>query len=447
MSSAYQRGLIAALCLIVVVLVLPNPAAATESAAQRGKIYFFSKDYDKAYDAFNQAFLADPTDLAVSFYLGRTAFLKGDYEMAVMAFDRVLIMKPDSIRVKLELARCHMKLGSYETAKQYFYDVLATKPPKQVRDNIDLLLASIAAAEQQNFFSGMFAAGLSYDDNIRSAPGSFLLTFSGSAGDVTFEIDAPAEKDHFFTTTLLLNHIHKFADTPWAWKTTFTNFNNSYLGRPNRDLDINFYGLSTGPLYQTEKMLVEAHAYLNNLELDYSDYVQPTGLGASATFLLEPKFMLTVAGGVEVKDYAKDSDSVKDATNWNASVSPIFTEGNNRYTLTLAKERENADEDYWSYDRFSCLLRYDHNFPKDLSFFTNANFKHTYYDQAKSGESTIRSDYSREVGAGLNKVLWKTNTGTSLSVQISYTNTVVESNITLYSYRKNVSAVLMSYGF
>jgi len=212
-------------------------------------------------------------------------------------------------------------------------------------------------------------------------------------------------------------------------------------------LDINFYGLSTGPVYQSDKMLLEAHAYLNNLELDYEDYVQPTGLGASATFLLEPKLMLAVAAGGEVKNYAKDSDSAKDALNWNISVSPIFTEGDNRFTATLLKERENADQDYWSYDRLKFGIRYDRNFSHNLSFFTNLDFKHTYYDKLKPGEAVIRSDYIQETGVGLNKLLWQTPKGRSLSLQISYTYTKAQSNLTLYEYRKDVSAALMSYSF
>ena len=102
-TFAYGRGR-TAVVLLVFSLLLPGLAAAesgAQSAARRGKIYFFSKDYDKAYDAFNEAFLADPSNVGVSFYLGRSAFFKGDYEMAIMAFDRVLIMSPDSILMLL----------------------------------------------------------------------------------------------------------------------------------------------------------------------------------------------------------------------------------------------------------------------------------------------------------------------------------------------------------
>ena len=366
-------------------ILLPTTALAVEldaqSAIRRGKIYFMSKEYDKAYDALYEAFITDPSDLSASFYLGRAAFEKGDYEMAIMSFDRILMMTPNSIRIKLELARCYMRLGSYETAKQYFYDVLASKPPQTVRDNVNLFLAAIAAAEKQNFFSGMVSVGVSFDDNVRSAPGNFQFIYPGSAGDITLNLSAPPVKDHFFVTTASLNHIYKFEDSKFAWKTNGIVLKNAY--DTYHDLDITYYGITTGPVYQTDNYLLEAHGDFHDLTLGYDEYVQPIGVGASSAFILGPNLIFNSSFELQKKSYSRTIDLVKDATNFNITLSPSFIEGDNRFTTIFTKEYEHAKVGYWSYSGLTFGIRYDRVLSDDYAFFTGLNFKSIDYDAIK----------------------------------------------------------------
>lgn len=435
--------------LLVIFSNLPEAKADGQNIdllTNKGKAALFSKDFDTAYNAFYQAFLLDPTNLDISFYLGRSAFEKGDYESALMAFDRVLIMNPDAIRVKLEIARCHMRLGALQAAKQYFYEVLNSKPPKPVADNIEIFLAGINASEKKHFISGMLSLGFSLDNNARSAPGDYQLTFSGFAGDITLDLTSAPVDDKIYSITAAINHIYKFEDSPYSWKTTVTNLSSIYA--EYKDLDIHYIGLSSGPAFQGNNFLLEFHASLNKLSLGYDEYVQPTGAGGSVTFLLGPNFLLNSAIGIEKKKYSKAADVEKDATNYTASLSPTFIFGDYRLSPTFAKERENADTAYYSYDRFKWGMRYDRTLPKEINIFASFSIKHTDYDAIKTGDSVKRSDKAQDLTLGANKTFWvSADKSKNISMQVSWTYTDAESNLVLYNYRKKVLASLLSYGF
>ncbi len=355
-------------------------------------------------------------------------------------------MQPDAIRIKLEIARCHLRLGAFETAKQYFRDVLTVNPPDAVRDNIDLYLAAIAATEKRHFFSGSVTYGFSADNNVRSAPGNFLLTFSGFGGIVTLPLTSLPVNDQIQTVTLTANHIYKFEDSPFSWKTSLLSFNSFY--NDFKDLNLNYYGLTTGPVYQAGNYQLEAHAVVNNITLGYDEYVQPTGLGASATYIFGQKLIGNAAIGIEKKKYAKISDSWKSATNLKLTLTPIVTLNKNRITGTIEKERENAKLSSWSYDRLKWALRYDRILPKDFTAFGSIDIATTKYDTEASGATVVRSDALKNISLGLSKILWQSeNKDLNLSGQLSYTYTDSTSSIDTYDYSKKVYATQLSLSF
>ena len=431
-------------------LSLPATASSTSSptpasVVERGKQALQAKDYDTALHNFQEAFMADPTNLDISFYLGQVAFEQGDYETAIMSYERILIMKPDTMRVKLELARCHMRLGSNESAKQYFYEVLASNPPQSVRTNIESLLAAIAASERRHFFSGAVTAGLSFDDNSRSTPAS-NFPFTSPLTNLTEEVPSSAQSDYFTTESVVLNHIYRLEDSPFSWKTTAVTFNNVY-GRYH-DLDVNLLGVNSGPTYETTSALFEVHGLFNELLVEHDEYMRPAGIGASAIFALGPKMLANVSSALQTKRYMADSDSVKNASNFTLGVTPILQFGDNRITATLVHEVEKADADYWSYERLSWGLRYDRNLPAHFTAFAGMNVMDTFYEAANPLFGDRRSDTVTDLSCGLTKLLWQSKDNSRIVLaQLSHTYTKSESTITVYQYHKNLTATTITYGF
>ncbi|MEW6595088.1 MAG: porin family protein [Thermodesulfobacteriota bacterium] len=431
--------------LVLLFALVSSPAQATTSEAlfTTGRQLFDQGRFDEAYTELHKAFQQDPANLEINFYLGRAAFESGRLEEAVMAFDRILIADPDAQRVKLELARAHLRLGSRELAKQYFKEVQATNPPEQVWQNIQQFLDAIAASEKQHFLNGTFTLGHAWDDNARSAPvsdrismGLFEFTLTGQS--------AKPQNDQVNTTTLVLNHLYKNDDYPFVWKTSATSYNALY--GTLYDLDINYLGLTTGPVFQQEKFIWDMQLLASSVDVEHDRYQSSFGAATSCTVLVMENLLATF--GIKVEEKNNYADPERDATNLQYSSGPVLIEGPNRVSLTFTKEAEIAYNEVNSYDRFGWKMRYDRELPYDLALSASFGYTDTSYDAIHPFFQEWRSDEVKEVVAGLSRVLWKDPAkGQVLVAQLNHTYTDSVSNIDLYTYRKNVTELSLTAGF
>lgn len=429
--------------LLALSLFATSTWAADASLFATGRQHFDQGRFEEAYQEFHKAFKQDPANLEVNFYLGRAAFETGRFEEAVMAYDRILIADPDAQRVKLELARAHLQLGSKEVAKQYFKEVLATNPPAQVWENIEKFLAAIEASEQKHFINGTLTYGHVWDDNARSAPvsdrislGLFEFTLTGQS--------ATPQRDQINTGTLVLNHLYKNEDYPFVWKTSATSYNALYQSL--HDLDINYLGLTTGPVFQREKFMWDVQLLTSYIDVEHDRYQSSFGAASSCTTIFTENLLGTFGAKVEEKNNYVDAE--RDATNLLFSAGPVLLDGPNRVSLTFSRETEVAYNEVNSYDRFGWKMRYDRELPYDLALFATFGYTNTDYDAKHPFFGVYRSDAVKEAVAGLSHVLWKDPAkGQILIAQLGHTYTDSVSNIDLYTYRKNVTELSLTVGF
>jgi hypothetical protein len=438
-----HRAFLLLIPLLFVFLSGPVLAAPADTPFALGKHYFDQGRFDEAYKELYKAFKQDPANLEVNFYLGRAAFETGRSEEAVMAFDRILIADPDATRVKLELARAHLRLGSRELAKQYFKEVQATNPPEQVWKNIQQFLDAIDASEKRHFINGTFTLGHAWDDNARSAPvsdkislGIFEFTLTGQS--------AKPQNDQINNATLVLNHIYKNEDYPFAWKTSATSYNALYGSL--YDLDTNYLGLTSGPVFQGEKTIWDIQAMATNIDVEHERYQSSFGAASSFTAIFMENLLATF--GIKVEEKNNYIDPERDATNLMYSAGPVLLDGPNRLSLTFTKEVEIAYNEVNSYDRFGWKLRYDRDLPLDFALFAGLGYTTTDYDEEHPFFGVFRADDVQELTAGLSRTLWQDQAKRqALIAQLGHTYTNSTSNIDLYTYRKNVTELSLTVSF
>lgn len=440
-----QSRIITVLLILTLHFSLPLPVAAEEPAGPftLGKQYFDQGKFEEAYTELHKAFLKDPGNPDLNFQLGRAAFETGRFEESVMAYERVLMADPDASRVKLELARAYLQLGTREVARQYFREVLATNPPEQVWKNIETFLANIDASEQKHFVNGTFALGHAWDDNARSAPVSSQI----SAGLFEFQLtgaSATPQHDQINNATLVLNHIYKNEEYPFMWKTAATSYNALYQSL--HDLDVNYLGLTTGPVFQKDNYIWDVQALGTYIDVEHDRYQGSFGAASSLTYLFSKKMMGAFAVKAEKKTNYVDPD--RDALNLMFSAGPILVVDQNRLSLLFSKEKENADNEVYSYDRFGWKLRYDRSLPYDFAVFAGLGYTMTDYDAQHPFFGVRRSDEVQELTAGVSRLLWQdTARNQALIMQLAHTYTNSDSNIDLYTYRKNVTELNLTVSF
>ncbi|MBU2538726.1 MAG: tetratricopeptide repeat protein [Proteobacteria bacterium] len=435
---------------VVIVLVALHFSLAQAVAADAppasfsvGKEYFDQGKFEEAYSELHKAFLQDPGNPQLNFQLGRAAFETGRFEEAVMAYERILIADPNAARVKLELARAHLQLGSREVARQYFKEVLATNPPEQVWKNIEKFLAAIEASEKKHFVNGTFTLGHAWDDNARSAPVSSQI----SAGLFEFQLTGPSatpQSDQINNATLVLNHIYKNEEYPFIWKSAATSYNALYQSL--YDLDVNYLGLATGPVFQKDNYIWDVQALGSSIDVEHDRYQSSFGAASSLTYFFSKKIMGTVSIKAEEKNNYVDPE--RDAFNFMISAGPVMVIDLNRLSLLFIKEKENADNEINSYDRFGWKLRYDRSLPYEFAVFAGLGYTMTDYDAPIPLFSLSRNDEVQELSAGISRLLWQDPAkNQALIMQLGHTYTNSDSNIDLYTYRKNVTELNLTVSF
>ncbi len=441
-----QSRLFAVLLMLALHLSFAQVVIAEELPASYslGKQYLDQGRFEEAYTELHKAFLMEPGHPDLNFQLGRAAFETGRFEEAVMAYERVLMADPEASRVKLELARAYLQLGTREVAKQYFKEVLATNPPEQVWKNIETFLASIDASEQKHFVNGTFTLGHAWDDNARSAPASSLI--STNFGDFLLNgQSATPQSDQINAATLVLNHIYKNEEYPFMWKTAATSYNALYQSL--HDLDVNYLGLTTGPVFQKDSYIWDVQALGTYIDVEHDRYQNSFGAASSLTYFFSKNIMGTFAIKAEEKNNYVDAG--RDALNLLVTAGPVLLVGPNRLSLLFSKEKENADNETYSYDRFGWKLRYDRSLPYDFAIFAGLGYTISDYDAPQLPLfSVCRNDEVQELTAGVSRLLWQdTARNQALILQLAHTYTNSDSNIDLYTYRKNVTELNLTVSF
>jgi tetratricopeptide (TPR) repeat protein len=409
---------------------------------QKGLSSFEAGQYQQAFDRFLEAFLAEPGDPDVDFYLGRAAFEIGDFEMALMAFERILITSPETDRVKLEMARCYFKLGLNENAKEIFEEVLSSNPPDAVKRNIEKYLSVIKETERRHYFDGYISIGSDWDDNARYSPASEVV--QTVIGDVIIkETDRPQE-DWISNWSGFLSHTYRVSDNRVSWQTQVMGYQAFY--EDETDLNTLYIGGETGPVFQFDRFALNMNGFFNYVSIDSEEYFQSVGIEPRFTLRMGKRARMNIFLRGESKEYADTPE--RDADNIYFALSPVFSIWKSRMSARLFYEIEDAQSDVYSYTRYGAKLTCEKEMNTWLSLFVSYEYQYKEYDGIEPLFDERRKDHLHYPTAGVNMTLRRDKERRPmLSLNTTYRYTGSDSNIELYDYSKNVASVSLVYLF
>lgn len=427
----------------LIISLWTGAAWAAPQGLDQGKVALEQGHYKQALNYLLIAFSHEPEDPQTNFLLGRAYFELGMHENAVMSFERVLLARPNSARAKLELARSYLALGSKEFARQYFQEVLATNPPEAVWNNIQRFLKSIKDSEQRHFFTGTLSLGLDIDDNPRTAP----LSDSISLGILDLQLSgkgAEPDNDHAFVVSATLNHLYRPEDDAPLWKTSLLTYNSFY--NDEHDLNVNYHQISTGPGFKNDYFLWQNNLLATAIDVEHERYLDSWGFSSTLTSQLIDRFILT--GKLRFEDKDNKRYAFRSAENYQATAQAAFLLDAARLAFTFGKEIESASSRLVSYDRVLMQLRFDTPLPYGIALYASATAKFTTYKDEDPLFAVKRDDDRHEVAVGLSKSLWQDQERhQNLLLALSHRYTDTESNIDLYSYRRNSTNITLTYAF
>ena len=111
---------------------------------------------------------------AFDFYFGVAAIDSGHAGEGVLALERYVVNFPDNFNARLELARGYFVMGDDQRAREEFNEVLKAKPPAAVVANIERFMDALRSRESAyRTTAGFFLeAGYGYDTNVNGGVGN-----------------------------------------------------------------------------------------------------------------------------------------------------------------------------------------------------------------------------------------------------------------------------------
>ncbi|PLX50605.1 MAG: hypothetical protein C0613_03815 [Desulfobulbaceae bacterium] len=255
---------------------------------------------------------------------------------------------------------------------------------------------------------------------------------------------AEPDDDHAFVVSATFNHLYRPEEDAPLWKTSLLTYNSFY--NDEHDLNVNYHEISTGPGIKNDYFLWQNNLLATAIDVEHERYLDSWGFSSTLTSQLIDRFILT--GKLRFEDKDNKRYAFRSAENYQATAQAAFLLDAARLAFTFGKEIESASNRLVSYDRVLMQLRFDTPLPYGIALYASATAKFTTYKKEDPIFAVKRDDDRHEVAVGLSKSLWQDQERhRNLLLALSHRYTDTESNIDLYSYRRNSTNLTLTYAF
>jgi Flp pilus assembly protein TadD len=424
---------------------------------QLGALYFGLSRYDQAQPLLEEVFAANPKLDSVGYYVGFIRYRNKNYQGALRAFRAGASADPDIQQLTRFYSGLALGvLGLPGQAAAEIEEALRLRPASPLTGPAERLLGAVAAAPaRERRFRADVRVGFFYDDNVPVIPNAStgdLLVAALRQGDPesTGEL-ASVRFDYSFLRLGAFDATATFA--------FFTTYNNDlpsfnvvdYLG----GLGLSYKGTVGSLPYRVD--LQYTYDYLT---IDGAEFVQRHTVTPSATIILDSLNLTALQLRLQNKEYSHDTniprEEKRDANNYMAGFVHLFrfaadrhflkvgyqfdyedTEGPNRRGLDFAYSgnRVLAGAQY-TLPWYGIRLNYD--FDVHLR---NYLHRHVFLPvQAPNTKERFDTEYNHFLSVTI-------PLPRSLSLSVTYQAIVANSNIDVFSYRRNVVTALIGWTY
>ncbi len=229
---------------------------------------------------------ASRRDLDLMFEYAQLAISVGNYDAALGTLSRMLLFNPNLPRVRLELGALYYQVGSYEAARSYIAQALAAPDvPPEIRERANAYLAEIDRRTARSVFSGAMSAGIRWQQNANSGPGTANVRALGQ--DALLDNQFLRQSD--WNVFALANLQHSYTMDRYAghtFETTLALYGTKQFELS--ELDVALAEVTTGPRFALGDSgpglaYIRPYAIANIVGLDDARYYYTGGAGLGFT--------------------------------------------------------------------------------------------------------------------------------------------------------------------
>ena len=424
-------------------LVAIFPFAANAAIPDDVKAMLEQGKSKEAYELGKQhpELLGDPT---FDFYYGVAAIDSGNAGEGVLALERYVINFPNNTSARLELARGYYVLGEDSRASEEFREVLKTNPPPAVETNILRYLDAIRAREWRYKTSGtaFIEAGFGYDSNVNAGVSNANITLP-TLGPVTVLSTGVKEHSRFQYVAAGGQLSQPIAPglAVFGGGSGSAKFNNQASQFNQENLNAN-----AGLTYLRYKNLYRLTGFYSHIDIDGDSFLQTPGATAEWYYQYDELQTFNTYGQYAHLDYA-GTDSPRTSNFYSgglgyrkafiANWQPLFTLG-----ASYAREDNISDRTDLSRDIYAGTLALGVTPLPKWAVSIGGWIQRSLYLAPDPFLLTTRAD---SYYAGNAAISYAFNPHLSTWVEFLYQKN--NSNISLYSYTREVAAFKLRYEF
>jgi hypothetical protein len=357
------------------------------------------------------------------FLLGMTAFVTKDYPEAIRHFRAILAREPGASRVRLELARTFYEARDWRNAERQFRFARAGDLPPVVAGKVDGYLAQI---RRQRTFTFGFSVALAPDSNVNAGPSAENVTLYG----LPFQLDqdARASSGVGFALAAQTAWTPRLSES-WRWDVTANGYSRLYT---KARFDEAALVLATGPHLVRERIDASLHVTATRRWFAGDVYAKAYGGVLDATWYLTGRTALTGSAELAHVDYPSFAAQTGPVVNLSVGVLRALTAASyGRVGLSLG--REDAQDSAFANRSIGLDTGYVREFGAGITASLGGRVRLSRYDEAALAFGAKRRDeqYVLQAGLTLRKLQLR-----GLAPSVTVTETINNSNITLYRFRR-----------
>ena len=359
----------------------------------------------------------------IQFLLGLSAYAAKDYPEAVRRYRAILAREPGATRVRLELARTFFAARDWRNAERQFRFARAGKLPPVVARKVDGFLAQI---RRQRKFTFGFSVALAPDSNINAGPSADNVTLYG----LPFQLSQDARASSGVGLALSGQAAwtpHLSAD--WRWDVTANGYTRLYT---KARFDEAAVVLATGPHLVRSRFDASLHATATRRWFAGDLYAKGYGGVLDATWYLTGRTALTGSAELSHVDYPNFAPQTGSVISLSAGVLRALTAASFG-RVGVSWGRDNAQVAAFANHSIGIDGGYVREFGAGITANVGARVRLSRYDGLYDAFNATRRDeqYILQGGLTFRKLQLR-----GLAPSVTVTETINDSNITLYRFRR-----------
>lgn len=402
------------------------------SLLQDGFKFYKNDNYIRAYEKFYLLHVKNKSNIVISVYMAKTLFHLGEYKR-VKEILLPIYKKAKNEEASLYLAKIYFYEKNYTKAKE----ILLGIKPKDHKADITKLLGKIKKATKLHTFSVYVSLGLTHDNNIHN---NTFAPFSWYNG-ITQNNNTKRYKDVFIDKTIFISHDYKLPSIKnITWRDNLLLYDRSGIDYSSENFF--FASIKSGPVIIKNGYVIKPQILLSDSYYESEQYRYSYGLGLIVGKNIKPSLRVSTKVSYSKAKYIQEIDKTQNAGIFKLS---LYLRHNITATDTLNYRfiYENTDKDKngrydINKDVYSCNIRYFKRLPKNYGLELKAHYADYKYKDIDPGFGK-REDIRTIYGIRLSKRLKY-----HYNLSIGYAHIYNNSNISVYSYKKDTFNIMLS---